>query len=128
MPIHIDAQHRFMFSDEGIDHWVYRDGNGPGVLILHELPGMTPKCIELAERVMNRGYTVYLPLFFGEPGDDSSFQGAIHVTALCVRHEFECFATEKTSPVSKWLRALCRQMKQECGGAGVGAIGMCITG
>jgi dienelactone hydrolase len=128
LPIHIDDHHRFMFAEGEMEHWVYRDGAGPGVLILHELPGMTPKCIELAQRVMNRGFTVYLPLFFGDPGDESSLQGGMHVTALCIRREFECFATDKTSPVSVWLRALCRQMKSECGGVGIGAIGMCFTG
>ena len=126
--INVDEAHRFSFEHEGIEHFVYKDGAGPGVLVMHELPGMTPKCIELAERIMNAGYTVYLPLFFGEPGEDSDFRGGIHVTALCVRHEFECLATDKTGRVSHWIRALCGRIRSECGGKGVGAIGMCFTG
>jgi dienelactone hydrolase len=129
-PIQIDGAHRFDFTAEGSSFPVYRDGSGPGVLILHELPGMTEPCIRLAERVMNAppGFTVYLPLFFGRPGQRSDTLGLAHVTSLCVRHEFECFATDKSGHLSRWLRALCGRMRQECGGSGVGAIGMCLTG
>ena len=128
MQIHIDDAHRFLFESEGMSFQVYKDGEGPGVLILHELPGMTRGCIELADRIMREGFTVYLPLLFGDPYDDNNVKGLAHVTAMCVRHEFECFATDKTSHLSIWLRALCARMNRECPGKGVGAIGMCVTG
>ncbi len=35
---------------------------------------------------------------------------------------------DKSSPVTEWLRALGRLAHQECGGRGVGAIGICLTG
>ena len=124
--IHIDDAHRFLFADGGISHPVYRDGTGPGVLILHELPGMSDACIRLADLVMNEGYTVYLPLFFGRPGQSSSRKGLASV--LCLRREFYLLATDRSSPISGWLLALCRRIKEECGGKGVGAIGMCFTG
>jgi dienelactone hydrolase len=124
--IHIDDAHRFEFADGGIRHPVYRDGTGPGVLLLHELPGMSDACIRLADLVMREGYTVYLPLFFGQPGQSSGLKGMASV--LCLRREFNLFATDRSSPISAWLLALCRRIKTECGGKGVGAIGMCLTG
>jgi dienelactone hydrolase len=125
--IQLDDAHRFSFSEGGISHPVYRDGQGPGVLILHELPGMTPECVRLADLVMGAGHTVYLPLFFGRPGKTAN--NLQMATALfCLRQEFQLLATDRSSPISRWLLALCRRIKTECGGRGVGAIGMCFTG
>jgi dienelactone hydrolase len=42
--------------------------------------------------------------------------------------EFNAFKRDASSPVTQWLRALARQAHAECGGPGVGAIGMCFTG
>jgi dienelactone hydrolase len=38
------------------------------------------------------------------------------------------FALGRSSPIVTWLRALAAQAHEECGGRGVGAIGMCFTG
>ncbi|MGH9760765.1 MAG: hypothetical protein ACREDR_18110 [Blastocatellia bacterium] len=46
----------------------------------------------------------------------------------CISSEFYCLAERKSSPITDWLRALARQVHKECGGPGVGAIGMCLTG
>ena len=46
----------------------------------------------------------------------------------CVSAEFHAFAADESSPVTAWLRALARLAHRECGGPGVGAIGMCFTG
>ncbi len=46
----------------------------------------------------------------------------------CVAKEFAALATDKTAPVTLWLRALAKQVHTECGGPGVGAVGMCFTG
>ena len=46
----------------------------------------------------------------------------------CVSAEFRAFAANESSPVTHWLRALARLAHEECGGLGVGAIGMCFTG
>ena len=56
------------FTDETITHPVYVRGSGPGVLLLHELPGMVPQCVELARLIAQRGFTVFMPLLFGEAG------------------------------------------------------------
>jgi dienelactone hydrolase len=48
--------------------------------------------------------------------------------AICIRREFDVWATDRSSPIVDWLKALARQAHQECGGRGVGAVGMCFTG
>jgi dienelactone hydrolase len=45
-----------------------------------------------------------------------------------VSRDFTAFATGKTSPVIEWLKALARKEHADCGGPGVGVIGMCFTG
>jgi dienelactone hydrolase len=126
LAIHVDDAHRFRFTEGRISHWVYRDGKGPGVLVLHELPGMSQECIRLADFILREGYTVYLPLLSGRPGQSSNAKGLLSL--FCLRREFQILATDRRSPISGWLLALCRRIKAECGGKGVGAIGMCFTG
>lgn len=117
----------FPFSADGITHTVYQKGDAsqPGVLLMHELPGMTPACLDLAERLHGDGFTVYLPLFFGRPNTVSFVDYTLRV---CVSREFYLLASHQASPITGWLRALCREIHARCGGRGVGAIGMCLTG
>jgi len=114
------------FEHDGLSHCVYRSGGpGPGVLVMHELPGMTPEFLALASRIRARGYTVYLPLFFGEPGETRTDVG--RVASVCLSREFTCLASHGSGRITPWLRALCLQIQLERGGA-VGAIGLCLTG
>jgi dienelactone hydrolase len=93
---------------------------------MHELPGMTPECIDLATRVVDAGFTVFLPLLFGEPNDRATVANTFRV---CVSHEFKCLAAHESSPITAWLRALTRRIHTEnLRGNGVGAIGLCLTG
>ncbi len=112
----------FDFRAGDIGHTVYRRGSGRAVLLMHELPGMTPACIGYANELAET-FTVVMPLLFGEPNDD---KGAAFVPQLCISREFHIFAKGGGSPVVNWLRALGRRALQECGGPGV--IGMCLTG
>jgi dienelactone hydrolase len=106
-------------------HCVYHAGNGPGVLLMHELPGMNPACINLAEEIAAAGFTVYLPLLFGHPGKD---QGLLPIFGVCVRREFHLLATGRRSPITDWMRDLCAHIHAVIGGPGIGIIGMCMTG
>ncbi len=114
----------FAFSAGNIEHPVFRTGRGPGVVIMHELPGMTKACTAFAEEVA-REFTVFLPLMFGKPGDYAPLRS---LARLCIGHEFRLFAQGGGSPIADWTRALCRKVHDECGGPGVGVIGMCLTG
>lgn len=110
-------------------HPTYRRGAGPGVVIVHELPGMTPEVVTFADEVVEAGFTVVLPHLFGTPGRPVSL-GAFVTTVprVCINREFNKLALGTTSPVATWLRALARDLHAELGGVGVGALGMCFTG
>lgn len=114
---------------DGVTHDTYRKGSGPGVIVIHEIPGMTPAVIAFAEEVVARGYTVVMPHLFGEPGAAAT-TGAIvkSIGRVCVSKEFNKLKVGVTSPVADWLRALARSLHEELGGPGVGALGMCLTG
>jgi len=118
------------FNDGRWTRPVYRRGQGPAVIIIHEIPGLHPLVVRFADRVAAAGMTVLLPSLFGEPGRPLSLGYALGsmVKTLCVRREFYAWATDQSSPIVDWLRALARKAHAECGGRGVGAIGMCFTG
>src|SRR5437899_4024162 len=120
---------RTTFTHEGKTRDVYRTGSGPAVIVMAEIPGITPKVAEFGRRVAVLGCTAVLPHLFGVPGKGQSAGAIMRSTGpACISREFSCFATRKTSPVTVWLRALARQMHAECGGPGVGAVGMCFNG
>ncbi|MFG1921463.1 dienelactone hydrolase family protein [Cryptosporangium sp. NPDC048952] len=120
---------RFDFTHHGVTHPVYRAGSGPAVIVIAEIPGITPRVIEFAQRVSALGLTVYLPSLFGTPGRAPDGRAALSAfRPVCVSREFTRLALRKASPVTVWLRALAKQAHEECGGPGVGAVGMCFTG
>jgi dienelactone hydrolase len=113
----------------GVTHPTYRKGKGTGVIVIHEIPGMTPDVVAFAEEVAARGHTVVLPHLFGTPGaPPGAWSIARSVARVCVSREFTLLAAGRTSPVADWLRSLARGLHAEVGGPGVGAVGMCLTG
>ena len=117
------------FSWDDTPRTVYRRGSGPGVLVMHEIPGITPPVADFARRVADAGFSVYLPHLFGTPGKPLSVPYmAGQMARACIAREFSVLARNESSPITEWLRALCRHAHAECGGPGVGAIGMCLTG
>ncbi|NUR98747.1 MAG: dienelactone hydrolase [Kribbellaceae bacterium] len=113
----------------GVTHPTYRKGSGPGVIVIHEIPGITPGVLEFAEEVVARGFTVVMPSLFGRPGAQPTVLETVRTIAgICVSREFTMFAMGRTTPVAGWLQSLARELHQELGGPGVGAVGMCLTG
>ncbi len=114
---------------EGTTHVTYRRGSGPGVVVIHEIPGLTPTVVAFADEVVEAGYTVVLPHLFGTPGAPmTALSAARSMREVCVSREFTKLATGQTTPVAGWLRSLARALHEELGGPGVGALGMCFTG
>lgn len=114
---------------EGAAKTVYTAGSGPGVIVMAEMPGISPHVARFARWVREAGFTVYLPSLFGRDGAVAGADsGAAVFKRACVSAEFRAFAGNQASPVTQWLRALARLAHAECGGPGVGAIGMCWTG
>ena len=108
---------------------VYVGGAGPAVIVMTEMPGISPQVARFARWVRDAGFTVYMPSLFGRDGAvPAAEEGAAVFKRVCVSAEFRAFGANVSSPVTQWLRALARQAHQACGGPGVGAIGMCFTG
>ena len=114
----------FEFTDGDITHTVYRRGSGRAVLLMHELPGMTQECIEYANELAQM-FAVYMPLLFGKPYDNSNVKFVPHI---CISKELAALSKGGGGTLVGWLRALGRKALQDCGGPGIGAIGMCLTG
>lgn len=114
---------------DGIEKKVYLMGQGPAVIVMTEMPGISPHVARFARWVRDAGFTVYMPSLFGRDGAvPQAEEGAAVFKRACVSAEFRAFASNASSPVTQWLRALARLAHEECGGPGVGAIGMCFTG
>src|SRR5262249_17535017 len=83
--------------------------------------------VQFADRVALAGMTASLCGVAGRPADHPLSRFTI-LYGVCVRREFNNWAAGRSSPIVDWLRALARRAFQECGGRGVGAVGMCFTG
>ncbi|MGA1345976.1 MAG: dienelactone hydrolase family protein [Ilumatobacteraceae bacterium] len=120
---------RSSFTAAGITRDWYRRGSGPCVVVVHEVPGITPAVLRFAEEVVEAGFTVALPDLVGTPGRPPT-KGylAASLAKVCVAREFSTWAVGRTSPIIAWLRALGRAVHAEVGGPGIGAVGMCFSG
>ena len=129
MTVELDGFSVTPVTFDGETRDVYRRGVGPGVVIMHEVPGITPEVARFARIVADAGFTVFAPTLFGTPGKTMTVPYAMgQMLRACVSREFRIFEVNQTSPIISWLRALCASAHAELGGPGVGAIGMCLTG
>lgn len=131
MTIELDGFEEFAFDTDrsdrpgGRERIVYRRGKGPAVVLIHELQGLTPECVDLGRRLSDAGFTIYMPLMFGEPMKD---YGLAPLLWPSLWREFNLLSAGGKSYAMDWIRALARQAHAEQGGEGVGAIGMGLTG
>ncbi|WP_428340997.1 dienelactone hydrolase family protein [Mycobacterium sp.] len=117
------------FTGGGYTHDVYRRGEGPGVVLIPEIPGIYPGVLGLGNHLVDNGFTVAIPSLFGEPGRGKDPGYVVSTIArACVAREFAGLATNKQRPVSVFLRALARDLNKATPGKGVGVIGQCFTG
>jgi len=117
------------FTSATITRDTYRKGSGPVVIVVHEIPGITPAVERFADDVVNAGFTVVMPDLVGTAGQEVSGKYiASSMAKVCISREFTTMALGQTSPIILWLRALARSLHNEVGGKGVGAIGMCFSG
>jgi dienelactone hydrolase len=114
---------------EGVAKVIYVAGTGPAVIVMSEMPGISPHVARFSRWVRDAGFTVYMPSLFGRDGAvPEAEEGAATFQRACVSAEFRALGANKSSPVTQWLRSLARLAHEESGGPGVGAIGMCFTG
>jgi dienelactone hydrolase len=117
------------FAHQGKERTVYRAGAGPAVVIMSEIPGITPQVARFARYVAESGFSVYMPHLIGETMRAPSVGYALgQMLRVCISREFRAMAAHRSSPIVDWLRALANQAHKEQGGKGVGAVGMCLTG
>jgi dienelactone hydrolase len=120
---------RHLVEVDDVVKTVYVAGRGPAVVLMPEMPGISPDVLRLARWIRDADFTVYVPSLFGVDGAYPTVAGGQEIARrACVAAEFRAFAKGGTSPVTAWLRGLARQAHAECGGPGVGAIGLCFTG
>ena len=116
-------------ASSGKSHDVYSFGRGPAVIIIHEVPGLTPLTAAFGRKVAAQGMTAVMPSLFGTPGRPVTVGYALGVVGkACVSGEFALLAANKTSPITRFLRELAAHEHEVHGGPGVGVVGMCLTG
>jgi dienelactone hydrolase len=129
MTVELAGWRASQFVTQDLTRTVYRSGEGPAVIVVHEVPGITPAVLRFAEEVVAAGFTVFMPSLVGTPGrPPSPAYLANSLVRVCISREFTTWATGSTSPVIAWLRALARYAHAQVGGPGVGAVGMCFSG
>ncbi len=121
------------FEHEGVTRQVLKGSpEGPAkraVIVVHEIPGITPSVLQFADRLVDRGAEVWLPSLTGIPGQERNIPYmAQSLAKLCVAKEFAYWASDQTPPITEWLRALARSMSADLGVSNVGALGMCFSG
>lgn len=124
-----DFEKRPFSGGDGTTRDVYVQGAGPAIIVIAEVPGITPAVANFARRCAAAGYTAVMPSLFGKPGKPMSIPYSLNTIArACIAREFTVLATKKSSPIIAWLRDLARHAHAESGGPGVGVVGMCFTG
>lgn len=107
-----------------ITHPVWFGGQGPPIILMHELDGFIPAFMQLSMR-LSESFSVYAPVFYGNVGESVNELKAF----FCMRKEFEAFRLETTSPITDWIRSLASDIYlQNDEKQGVGIVGMCMTG
>jgi len=93
----LDMFSKTTFTHDGKTRTVYRAGSGPGVVVMSEMPGITPKVAEFAQRVVDAGFTVAMPDLFGTAGKPLSVPyGVKSMMQGCVSREFASWALNRT--------------------------------
>ena len=119
----------FAFMHAGRERTIYRKGEGPPVLVMHEVPGISAEVARFSRRVVDAGFTVFVPRLFGPVGVKTTpFNRMAELVRVCISREFHVLAENRSSPIADWLRALARHVHGEMGGRGIGVVGMCVTG
>ncbi len=121
---------RKSYRVDGAEKVVLTNGStGPAVIVVHEVYGFTETHARLCRWIAEAGFRVFSPILFGRPdASNPEKQSLARIAGLCVSREITLFAQHRSSPVVDWLRGLARTVHGECGGAGVGVVGMCLTG
>lgn len=111
---HLDAR---TVTVQGKAMRVYVSGTGPAVIVVTEIPGISPQVARFARWVREGGFTIYMPHLLGDDGGvPTSLNMLTTVARACTSAEFRAFSSNTPGPAPQWLRALAAQAHGECGG------------
>ena len=126
--IRIPGWRDYDFPWDGYRHEVFERGAGPAVILLPELPGITPEMIRLGELLVDRGFTVAMVSLFGTPGARANrIRQGVTAARLCISFEFRALAVASKRPVTAFIAALAERLAAQTNRS-VGVVGMCFTG
>lgn len=119
-------------EDWRVSHSVYclgEDRSKPPLVLLHELPGLTPETFQYAEE-LSKDFTVYLPLLFGEKGQSSTLSTVAAYWTILFEAEWNGGdQLDSATPIVAWLQGLTSKIEGIHDPAqGIRIIGNCLTG
>ncbi|MCB0975169.1 MAG: dienelactone hydrolase family protein [Actinobacteria bacterium] len=124
----MDAFDHTRFTAEGRTHDVFRQGSGPRIIVIHEVPGITPNVARFANMLVEEGFEVVLPSLLGQPGRRvDPLYSARSLASMCISAEFSAFAWGRSTPAVDWLKALSASLYAERAEP-LGVVGMCFSG
>lgn len=101
------------------------DRSKPPVILLHELPGLSPKTLQYA-KTLSKDFYVYVPLLYGKPNQHSTLKGAL---AFHTNGEWQARPElNGSSRIVKWLQYVTTQVQLNHPTQTIGVIGNCLTG
>ena len=114
----------------GVRHPTYRKGTGPGVIVIHEIPGLTPDGHRV-RRGAGRGRLHgrdAAPVRRAREADEPADASRARCARCASRGSSPCSRPGRPPPSPAGCGRLARELHAELGGPGVGALGMCFTG
>ena len=103
--------------------------NARPVLLLHEITGLSPACLDFAGRLAERGpFVVYLPRLFGRTNESGTWSVVRNFVRVIVGSDWRALRSGHTPSAYREMPALVEKISAEHQGADVGVIGMCLTG
>jgi len=88
---------------------VHVAGSGPAVVVMAEMPGISPHVARFSRWVRDAGFTVYMPSLFGRDGAVASAEEGLAVyEQACISAEFCAFAANASSPVNTVAAGPCK--------------------
>lgn len=118
-----NLSHFKVLEFEGAEH-----ESAPAVLLLHEITGVSPACIEFASKLSDSGFRVYVPVLFGSEGQHGKWVSLKTFAKVLFSPDWHLLRGGRTPRIADPIQQLCNSISTETGGKKIGVIGMCLSG
>lgn len=98
------------------------------VLLLHEVVGQSPACLDLALEMEAGGARVYVPRLFGEYGDAVPTKEWLPKLLFNRYERFNLYGRNDLGAVRRDVAAVLKEIRRDCPGEPITIIGNCMTG